>query len=134
MAINAHIDGASWSKDKEGIGIVFELPSCFVHIKERLNVPRDRRKQDNNRGEYLALLRALRYALLNNWRDVIILSDSEIVVRQITGKYTCHSNLLPYYVACDFLISWFDSFKIELIPRSKNHEANKLAQQALRAK
>lgn len=43
----------------------------------------------NNDAEYTAIIKALEYALRNKIDQLRILSDSEIVIRQLTGIYRC---------------------------------------------
>lgn len=43
----------------------------------------------NNDAEYTAIIEALRTADKNNITEVTLFSDSEIVIRQLTGQYKC---------------------------------------------
>ena len=47
--------------------------------------------QDNNVAEYAALMEALQYAVARKARKLHVYSDSEVVVRQMTGEYQCRS-------------------------------------------
>jgi len=48
-------------------------------------------RQDNNVAEYIALLEALQCALELKATALHVFSDSEVVVRQMSGKYSCRS-------------------------------------------
>src|SRR5205085_9617715 len=45
----------------------------------------------NNFAEYSALLAALEYAIANGHRALKVISDSELMVRQMTGQYKVNS-------------------------------------------
>ena len=48
-------------------------------------------RQDNNVAEYVALLEALQCAVLLKAGALHVYSDSEVVVKQMTGEYVCRS-------------------------------------------
>ncbi|MGH9351325.1 MAG: acyl-CoA dehydrogenase family protein [Terriglobia bacterium] len=86
----------------------------------------------NNFAEYQALLAALRYATGNGGRRVSIISDSELLVRQIQGRYKVRSeDLKPLYDEALAMIRKLDSFSITHVLREKNREADRLANLAL---
>jgi len=63
---------------------------------------------------------------------VEILADSELIVRQIEGRYRCKTaHLKPLYEEARRLIGRFASFKITHVPRSENREADRLVNRAL---
>jgi len=89
----------------------------------------------NNRAEYLALLEALRIAVAARLEDVLVLSDSKLVVNQVNGEYACRDSHLKVllerarsYILC------IPKFRINLIPRAENKEADKLCNMALDGK
>lgn len=86
----------------------------------------------NNFAEYQALLAALRYAEQNSARQVRVVSDSELLVRQIQGRYKVRSeDLKPLYDEAKGLIGQLDSFSIAHTLREGNRQADRLANQAL---
>jgi ribonuclease HI len=90
--------------------------------------------QDNNVAEYAALMEALQYAVARKARKLHVFSDSEVVVRQMTGEYVCRSpRLYSLHWTCRKLARSL-SFSISHVPRESNAEANRLAQAALRRK
>ena len=88
--------------------------------------------QDNNVAEYAALMEALQYAVALNARKLHVYSDSQVVVRQMTGEYTCRSpRLYSLHWTCRKLARSLN-FSISHVSREDNAEANRLAQSALR--
>jgi len=89
-------------------------------------------RQDNNVAEYLALLEALQCALALKASAIHVYSDSEVVVRQMTGQYRCRSaRLYSLHWTCRKLIRSI-RFSISHVPRESNAEANALASAAAR--
>lgn len=87
----------------------------------------------NNRAEYEALVRAMERASLEGIDEIRVHSDSELVVRQVGGRYRVKDVILQQYVArVQTLKKSFTSFELIHVPRELNKEADKLAQQASR--
>jgi len=88
--------------------------------------------QDNNVAEYAALMEALQYAVARKARKLHVYSDSQVVVRQMTGEYECRSpRLYSLHWTCRKLARSL-AFSISHVRRELNAEANRLAQTALR--
>ena len=86
----------------------------------------------NNQAEYIAIIAALEEAVRLGARQVELNSDSELVVRQINGRYRVKKDTLRLlYENVMQLKSRLESFKIKHIPRERNREADKLANRAL---
>jgi ribonuclease HI len=86
----------------------------------------------NNEAEYWALLLGLREAKRLGGDSIRIFTDSELVERQIKGLYRVKNlNLKALYKAVLPRLKEFSSFEIESIPRERNHEADRLANQAI---
>ncbi len=86
----------------------------------------------NNVAEYSGLLAALEYALEHNYRRLKVISDSELMARQITGRYKVKNpNLKVLYDRARALIAQFDAFRIEHVRREYNKEADRLANEAM---
>lgn len=89
-------------------------------------------KTTNNQAEYRALIAALEKAVQLGARKVSVYSDSELVVRQITGRYRVKkAELKPLFQKVTQLQSRLESFSISHIPRCQNTEADRLANEAL---
>ena len=124
----AYVDGGSLGNPgPSGIGVV--ISGCAngpVHIAKWIG------HQDNNVAEYAALMEALQYAVSLKAQKLHVYSDSEVVVRQMTGLYTCRSpRLYSLHWTCRKLAGSL-KFSISHVPRENNTEANGLAQSALR--
>jgi len=124
----AYVDGGSLGNPgPSGIGVV-------INGGERgpIRIAKWIGHQDNNVAEYAALMEALQYAVGLNARKLHVFSDSQVVVRQMTGEYTCRSpRLYSLHWTCRKLARSLN-FSISHVPRKDNTEANRLAQSALR--
>ncbi|HEV2176899.1 MAG TPA: ribonuclease HI family protein [Terriglobia bacterium] len=86
----------------------------------------------NNVAEYRALLAALEYALGGGHSRLRVFSDSELLVRQIQGLYKVKSlDLKPLHASARKMIARLDAFSIEHVPRERNREADRLANETL---
>ena len=126
----AYVDGGSHGNPgPSGIGVIIEGPEG-----ETVRIAKWIGHQDNNVAEYLALLEALQHAIDVNARALRVYSDSEVLVKQMTGEYTCRSpRLHSLNWTCRKLARSFD-FSIAYIPRESNREANYLAHTAARSR
>ena len=126
----AHVDGGSHgSPGPSGIGVVIRKPDGeMVRIAKWIG------HHDNNVAEYAALLEALQFALDLKATALRVYTDSEIVVKQMTGEYACRSpRLYSLHWMCRKLARSLD-FAIAHIPRENNLEANRLANHAARSR
>ena len=126
----AHVDGGSHgSPGPSGIGVVMRKPDGeMVRIAKWIG------HHDNNVAEYAALLEALQVALTLKATALRVYTDSEIVVKQMTGEYRCRSpRLYSLHWMCRKLARSLD-FAISYIPRESNLEANRLANHAARSR
>jgi ribonuclease HI len=74
----------------------------------------------NNEAEYLAIITALNNAV-NKDSQVVLLSDSQLVVNQITHKYGINNeNLRKLAVQVWVLEKKFEKFEIQWLRRSEN--------------
>ena len=87
----------------------------------------------NNQAEYRAIIAALEKAIELGAKQVDIKLDSQLVVRQISGRYRVKSAALkPLYQQVKHLLGLVEGFTITHIPRQQNREADNLAYLALR--
>ncbi len=126
----AYVDGGSHgSPGPSGIGIVIETPGG-----EKLRIAKSIGRQDNNVAEYVALMEALQHAISVSASALHVYSDSQIVVKQMTGQYACRSpRLYSLNWICRKLARSLD-FSIAHISRELNLEANELANHAARSR
>mgnify|MGYP001569777796 CR=1 FL=1 len=88
----------------------------------------------NNEAEYSGLLAALEYAVRHEARSLKVISDSELLVRQIRGEYKVKSDgLKPLFQQAKGLISRLESFSIAHVRREQNREADRLVNETLDA-
>jgi uncharacterized repeat protein (TIGR04076 family) len=88
--------------------------------------------QTNNGAEYHALIRALQRVQRCDDDTVIVLSDSELLVRQITGAYRVKSpKLARLFEQVQLLLLRIPCWSIRHIPREENCRADELANLAI---
>lgn len=129
-ALVAYVDGGSLGNPgPSGIGVVMDgVRGGTVKIAKWIGW------QDNNVAEYLALMEALQCALGLKARALHVYSDSEVVVKQMTGVYACRSpRLYSLNWTCRKLARSL-KFSISHVSREDNVEANRLANSAARKK
>jgi len=88
--------------------------------------------QTNNYAEYKALLLTLNRAVQLQIKNVIVYSDSKLVVEQMKGKWKVkNENIIPLHREVSNIISYFDLIDFIHIPRRFNKEADALANKAM---
>jgi ribonuclease HI len=86
----------------------------------------------NNQAEYRAAIAALEAALGLGASGVELRVDSELLVRQLSGRYKVRNpRLIPLYKRVLGLRSRFVSFTVRHVSRAENRVADALANQAL---
>jgi ribonuclease HI len=86
----------------------------------------------NNVAEYYALISALDYAVAQGIDRLLVRSDSELLVRQMEGRYKVKSpDLRPLHEHARKLARGLAYFAVEHVPRERNREADELANIAL---
>jgi ribonuclease HI len=127
--ISAHCDGgARGNPGPAGFGVLIQDAdgAVLAELSEFLGI------QTNNFAEYSGLLAALDYALQNGHCRLRVVSDSELMVKQIQGKYQVKSPILrPLYDQAKKKIAQLQAFEIAHALRHKNKDADRLANQAM---
>ena len=127
--IHAHCDGGSrGNPGPSGFGAVVTDPAGrpLAELSEFLGI------RTNNFAEYSGLLAVLEWALTHGHRRLKVVSDSELMVKQIQGKYKVNSpDLKPLWQTARDRIAKLDAFEISHALRHKNKEADALANQAM---
>lgn len=86
----------------------------------------------NNFAEYTAVCKALEAAENFGAKSIEIYSDSELLVKQLSGQYKVKSRQLrPLFRRTVEMLERYDYKQIEFIPRDKNKEADDLVNRAL---
>jgi len=128
-AYRANIDGGSrGNPGPASYGVIIRDPRGEVVAKLKKYIGRS----TNNVAEYYGLIAALDYAQQHAIRALRIESDSELLVRQMSGQYKVKSpELKPLFERARKMALTFASFKIDHVYREKNAEADALANEAL---
>ena len=125
----AHCDGGSrGNPGPSGYGAVIEDPQGRVvaRLGEFLGI------QTNNFAEYSGLLAVLRWAVENGTKRLRVVSDSELMVKQMQGKYAVKSPVLrPLYEEARKMARRIEAFEMRHTLRGGNKEADELANQAM---
>lgn len=109
-----------------GVQIVAEDGAVLAQLSQFLGL------KTNNFAEYSALLGALEYALAHKVARLRVVSDSELMVKQIQGRYKVSSpDLRPLFEEAKKRIRGLEQFEIQHVLRSKNKEADRLANLAM---
>ena len=88
--------------------------------------------QTNNFAEYQGLIAALEYAIEHGHKALKVVSDSELLVRQIKGIYKVKNlTLQELHGRAKQLIAQLEWFSIDHALREHNREADELANQAM---
>jgi ribonuclease HI len=125
----AYIDGgARGNPGPSGYGVVIQDESGkkIAALSEYLG------HQTNNFAEYQALIAALEYAIRHGHKALKVISDSELLVRQIKGIYKVKNpTLQDLHARARQLIGQLDWFSVGHVLRGKNQEADRLANAAM---
>jgi formyltetrahydrofolate-dependent phosphoribosylglycinamide formyltransferase len=127
--IVAHIDGASRGNPGPAAAGFTLTDSAGSHLQAKaLFIGR----ATNNVAEYTALVKALEAAKCIGAEQLTVFSDSELLVRQINGRYKVKSEQIrPLFRKAVDLLGEFENWKVRHITREKNKEADELVNQAL---
>jgi len=88
--------------------------------------------QTNNFAEYSGLVAALEYAVDHGYGTVKVVSDSELLVKQMKGQYKVRSEALAaIYNEARALVRKLDRFEIRHVLRHLNKDADRLANEAM---
>ncbi len=131
MKVTVHVDGGSRGNPGPAAAAFVLTDEAGHRLAARAFVLGE---TTNNVAEYTGLLRALEAANALGATDVTVFSDSELLVRQLTGLYKVKSDSIrPLYEQVNDLRNLFDCFRIQHVMREKNKEADRLVNEALDA-
>ena len=86
----------------------------------------------NNVAEYRALLRGIELAAAHGADEVELIGDSELIVRQIEGRYKVkHADMKELHAKAKKMLAGFDSWSIRHVKRAQNADADRLVNEAL---
>ncbi len=125
----AHCDGGSrGNPGPAGYGAVIEDSKgrVLAELSEFLGI------QTNNFAEYSGLLGVLKWAVEHNVKRLCVVSDSELMVKQMQGKYAVKSPILrPLFEEARKLSRKIASFEMRHTLRGGNKTADRLANEAM---
>ncbi|MBI3180922.1 MAG: ribonuclease HI family protein [Myxococcales bacterium] len=127
--LRVYSDGAArGNPGPAGAGAVLVEPSGQVvdRLGKYLGV------QTNNYAEYMGLLLGLRRARELGVREVEVFADSELMIRQLGGRYQVKSpTLRPLYEEALRLLNDFSRVKLVHVPREMNTAADEMSNRAI---
>jgi ribonuclease HI len=89
-------------------------------------------RQTNNYAEYSGLLAVLHWAIENGAKRLRVVSDSELMVKQMKGQYkVSNPGLKPMWEEAKRLARQLEGFEIRHTLRGGNKEADRLANEAM---
>jgi probable phosphoglycerate mutase len=127
--LTAHCDGGSrGNPGPSGYGAVIEDAKGRVvaELSEFVGI------QTNNFAEYSGLLGVLNWAVEHNVKRLSVVSDSELMVKQMQGKYKVASPILrPLFEEARKLSRQIAKFEMRHTLRGGNKHADRLANEAM---
>jgi probable phosphoglycerate mutase len=127
--LTAHCDGGSrGNPGPAGYGAVIEDAHgrVLAQLSEFLGV------QTNNYAEYSGLVAVLKWANENGTKSLCVVSDSELMVRQMKGQYKVKSPILrPLWEEAKRRSKLLDRFEMRHTLRGGNKQADRLANEAM---
>ena len=127
--LTAHCDGGSrGNPGPSGYGAVIEDANGRVvaELSGFLGI------RTNNYAEYSGLLGVLKWAVEHNVQRLRVISDSELMVKQMQGKYKVASPILrPLFEEARKLSRRLESFEMRHTLRGGNKTADRLANEAM---
>ena len=128
-ALVAHIDGGARGNPGPagyGVHVQTEGGETVAELFGYLGVA------TNNTAEYAALLALLEHARAAGAASLRVLSDSELLVRQVRGEYRVKDPKLKIlHAAARGLIASLGRVVVEHVPREENRAADALANRAM---
>jgi ribonuclease HI len=127
LKVIAWIDGAArGNPGPAGYGVYMKKDGELIEVSGYLG------RTTNNVAEYAGLIDALTVAVSEGAREVEIISDSELLVKQMLGVYRVkHPNLVPMHAQAKALVRKFARFSIRHTLRAGNKDADRLANLAV---
>ncbi len=127
--VTAFCDGGSrGNPGPAGYGVWIESAdgSPLAELAEFIGI------RTNNVAEYSGLLAALDWAVAHGASELRVVSDSELMVKQMKGQYSVKSpDLKPLYEEAKRRVAKLGRFEMQHVLRGKNKEADRLANEAM---
>lgn len=111
-----------------GAGAVIVSPQGHIVAK----VGKFLGENTNNYAEYMGLILGLRRAKAMGIKELEVLADSELLVRQLNGEYQVRAeNLKPLFEEARQLLSAFPEVRVRHIRREENEAADEMSNRAI---
>ncbi len=111
-----------------GAGAVIVSPDGHIQAK----VGKFLGESTNNVAEYMGLILGLRRAKAMGIKELEVLSDSELLVKQLQGEYAVKAeHLLPLHQEAQALLKAFPWIQLRHIPREENVQADAMSNRAI---
>jgi ribonuclease HI len=127
--LTVNVDGgARGNPGPAAIGVVVRGPGEEVleEVGETIG------RATNNVAEYRALLRGIELAAAHGAEEVELVGDSELVVRQVEGRYKVKdATLQGLHAEVKGALGDFESWSIRHVKRAQNADADRLVNAAL---
>jgi ribonuclease HI len=129
MRVTIYTDGAcKGNPGPASIGVVL-LDETGKTVKE---ISKSIGLSTNNKAEYMAVIEGLNAAIDHHADEIDLMMDSELVVKQLTGKYRVKNpDLKVLHSSAINLLLKFNRRSIKHIDRSFNSKADSLANKAM---
>jgi len=125
----AHIDGGARGNPGPagyGVAVADSSGERVAELSEYIG------HKSNNVAEYSGLLGALQYCMKHGEPALKVISDSELMVKQLNGVYKVKSpDLKTLYDQAQPMIRRLEWFRAEHVLREKNRDADRLANEAM---
>ncbi len=124
-----YCDGAArGNPGPAGAGAVIVSPAGHIVAK----VGKFLGDETNNVAEYTGLILGLKRAKAMGIKELEVLADSELVVRQVNGEYAVKAeHLQPLHAEAVSLLKAFDQIELRHIPREENAQADAMSNRAI---
>ncbi len=131
MKVVVHVDGgARGNPGPAAIGAVVSTPEGEVLDESSARIG----EATNNVAEYRGVLLGLERARALGATEVEVVNDSELVARQLEGRYKVkHAGLRPLHAEALEALRDFDRWRVRSVPREQNARADGLVNEALDA-
>ena len=129
MKLTVNVDGgARGNPGPSAIGMVVRDESGGVLLERGEKIG----DATNNVAEYRALIAGIALAKELGADEVDLIGDSELVVKQIQGKYKVkNAGIKPLHAEAKAALADFDSWTISHVRREMNADADRLVNEAL---
>lgn len=129
MPYTLRTDGAArGNPGPAGIGVVLEDQNGHVVAELAAGIG----WATNNEAEYQALIKGLELAIANRVDELVVVSDSRLLVQQMSGKFKVKAKgLKPLHARATELTGGVGSVKFTAVPRTSNEDADRLANEGI---